>query len=105
MRVYPEVFLIIQYTSDKVRSECYKNSFISEDFQGVIDNVYCYQNAAKYITLSTKDGVIYTYQNAKRKITVGIKCEENGEIAPVYSKYIDFEYLVSRQQMIDELED
>ena len=105
MRVYPEVFLIIQYSSDKVRSECYKNSFISENFQGVVDNVFFYQNAAKYITLATKDGVIYTYQNAKRKITVGIKCEENGEITPVYSKYIDFEYLISRQQMIDELED
>lgn len=104
MKVYPEIYLIIQYTSDKVKSECYKDSFISDDFQGVMDNVFKYPYAAKYVVLTTTDGEIYTYQNSKRKITIGIE-REDGEITPVYSKYTDFEYLISRQEMIDNLED
>lgn len=101
-----ELYLIVQYSSDKARSECYKESFLTNNWDVITEKVFNYHNAAKYIVLNyDEENDVYTYQNHKRKINISVINKEYNVFTPIYEKYTDFEYLISRQEMIDALED
>lgn len=104
-----ELYLVVQYSSDKVRSEAYKNSIILSDWDEVKNAVFKYWKAAKIIRLKKdsnedEDSATYLYHNSQKTIKVGVFLE-NGEYKASYEKYTDFEYLISKQEMIDDLED